>query len=88
MHTPDNHPLLGGDLKYLTHLTVILGVVILTVFARFQVGRLERQRDGKRHYLDNAAEPQQSDEQCAATYDSPQSVTPDSSQSPRLTAAQ
>ena len=47
MHIPDNQTLFGGKLKYLTHLIVILGVVILTLFAKFQVRRLERRRNEK-----------------------------------------
>jgi hypothetical protein len=48
MHIPDNQTLFfEGDLKYLIHLIVILGVVVLTLFARFQVKRSERRRNEK-----------------------------------------
>ena len=60
MHIPDNQTLFSErDLKYLTHLIVILGVVILTLFARFQVRRSERRRNEKPRHLDNMPEPQQ-----------------------------
>ena len=60
MHIPDNQTLFSErDLKYLTHLIVILGVVILTLFARFQVRRSERRRNEKPRHLDNAPELQQ-----------------------------
>ena len=60
MHIPDNQTLFSErDLKYLTHLIVILGVVILTLFARFQVRRSERRRNEKPRHLDNVPELQQ-----------------------------
>ena len=60
MHIPDNQTLFSErDLKYLTHLIVILGVVILTLFARFQVRRSERRRNEKPCHLDNVPEQQQ-----------------------------
>ena len=60
MRLPDNQTLFSErDLKYLTHLIVILGVVILTLFARFQVRRSERRRNEKPRHLDNVPELQQ-----------------------------
>ena len=60
MHIPDNQTLFSErDLKYLTHLIVILRVVILTLFARFQVRRSERRRNEKPRHLDNVPELQQ-----------------------------
>ena len=60
MHIPDNQTLFfEGDLKYLIHLIVILGVVVLTLFARFQVKRSERRRNEKPRHLDNVPELQQ-----------------------------
>jgi hypothetical protein len=60
MHIPDNQTLFSErDLKYLTHLIVILGVVILTLFARFHVRRSERRRNEKPRHLDNVPELQQ-----------------------------
>jgi len=57
MRLPDNQTLFSErDLKYLTHLIVILGVVILTLFARFQVRRSERRRNEKPRHLDNVPE--------------------------------
>jgi hypothetical protein len=59
-HSRTEYPLFfEGDLKYLIHLIVILGVVVLTLFARFQVKRSERRRNEKPRHLDNVPELQQ-----------------------------
>ena len=69
MHIPDNQTLFSErDLKYLTHLTVMLEMVIFTLFARFQVRRLEAPQGRKASLLHKPPESQRRGEQHAAPY--------------------